>query len=108
MENKTVYLNGEYLPLSEAKVSVLDRGFLFGDGVYEVIPSYCGHLFHFQDHLQRLENSLAGIRLSNPHTREQWQEILSPLLDRNVDQYIYSPVIYQLPCLRCVLILSHL
>ena len=92
MENKTVYLNGEYLPLCEAKVSVLDRGFLFGDGVYEVIPSYCGHLFHFQDHLQRLENSLAGIRLANPHTREQWQEILSPLLDRNVDQYIYLQI----------------
>jgi len=64
MENKTVYLNGQYLPLNEAKVSVLDRGFLFGDGVYEVIPSYSGHLFHFQDHLQRLENSLAGIRSS--------------------------------------------
>jgi D-alanine transaminase len=66
MENKTVYLNGQYLPLSEAKVSVLDRGFLFGDGVYEVIPSYSGHLFHFQEHLERLENSLAGIRLANP------------------------------------------
>ena len=92
MENKTVYLNGHYLPLSEAKVSVLDRGFLFGDGIYEVIPSYSGHLFHFEDHLQRLENSLAGIRLDNPHTREQWQEILSPLLDRSIDQYIYLQI----------------
>ena len=81
MENKTVYLNGHYLPLDEAKVSVLDRGFLFGDGVYEVIPSYSGHLFHLQEHLERLENSLAGIRLANPHTREQWLEILTPLLD---------------------------
>ena len=92
MENKTVYLNGQYLPLNEAKVSVLDRGFLFGDGVYEVIPSYSGHLFHLQEHLQRLENSLAGIRLANPHTREKWLEILTPLLDANFDQYIYLQI----------------
>jgi len=92
MENKTVYLNGQYLPLNEAKVSVLDRGFLFGDGVYEVIPSYHGHLFHFQDHLARLENSLDGIRLSNPHSREQWLEILTPLLDASEDQYIYLQI----------------
>ena len=92
MENKTVYLNGDYIPLNEAKVSVLDRGFLFGDGVYEVIPVYSGHLFHFQDHLQRLENSLAGIRLANPHSREQWLEILMPLLDSQFDQYIYLQI----------------
>jgi len=92
MENKTVYLNGDYIPLNEAKVSVLDRGFLFGDGIYEVIPSYSGHLFHFQDHLQRLENSLAGIRLTNPHTREQWLNILTPLLDPQFDQYIYLQI----------------
>jgi len=92
MDNKTVYLNGQYLPLNEAKVSVLDRGFLFGDGVYEVIPSYYGHLFHFQDHLTRLENSLAGIRLANPYTREQWLEILTPLLDAGENQYIYLQI----------------
>ncbi len=92
MKNKTVYLNGNYIPLNEAKVSVLDRGFLFGDGVYEVIPSYSGHLFHFQDHLQRLENSLAGIKLANPHSREQWLEILIPLLDPQFDQYIYLQI----------------
>ena len=92
MENKTVYLNGHYIPLNEAKVSVLDRGFLFGDGVYEVIPSYSGHLFHVQDHLQRLENSLTGIRLTNPHSREQWLTILTPLLDSQFDQYIYLQV----------------
>ncbi len=92
MENKTVFLNGQYLPLNEAKVSVLDRGFLFGDGVYEVIPSYSGRLFHFQEHLERLENSLAAIRLANPHTREQWLDILSPLLDVNLDQYIYLQI----------------
>ena len=78
--------------MNEAKVSVLDRGFLFGDGVYEVIPAYSGHLFHFQDHLQRLENSLTGIRLANPHTREQWLNILIPLLNPQHDQYIYLQV----------------
>ena len=92
MENKTVYLNGQYLPLDEAKVSVLDRGFLFGDGIYEVIPSYSGHLFHFQDHLQRLENSLAGIRLPNPNNREQWAAILEPLLDASIDQSVYLQI----------------
>ncbi|MFZ2169382.1 MAG: D-amino acid aminotransferase [Methylococcaceae bacterium] len=92
MKNKTVYLNGQYLPLNEAKISVLDRGFLFGDGVYEVIPSYSGHLFHFQEHLERLENSLAAIRLANPYTREQWLEVLTPLLDANLDQYIYLQI----------------
>jgi D-alanine transaminase len=92
MENKTVYLNGDYLPLNEAKISVMDRGFLFGDGIYEVIPSYSGHLFRFQGHIERLENSLASIRLTNPHTREQWLKILTPLLDSSLDQYIYLQI----------------
>lgn len=92
LENKTVYLNGQYLPLNEAKISVLDRGFLFGDGVYEVIPSYYGHLFHFQQHMERLENSLAAIRLANPHPRGQWQEILRPLPDASQNQYIYLQI----------------
>ena len=61
-----VYLNGEYLPAEEAKVSVLDRGFVFADGVYEVIPAYGGHLLRLEQHLQRLNNSLDGIRLANP------------------------------------------
>lgn len=92
MENKTVYLNGTYLPLSEAKVSVLDRGFLFGDGVYEVIPAYCGRLFHWQAHFQRLENSLAGIRLVNPFSSQQWLDIFAPLLNAEKDQYIYLQI----------------
>jgi D-alanine transaminase len=92
LENKTVYLNGQYLPLSDAKVSVLDRGFLFADGIYEVIPSYFGKLFHLQDHLQRLENSLAGIRLINPHSREEWLNIFLPLLDASKNQYIYLQI----------------
>ncbi|MGR9052002.1 MAG: D-amino acid aminotransferase [Gammaproteobacteria bacterium] len=92
MENKTVYLNGDYLPLAEAKVSVLDRGFLFGDGIYEVIPAYGGRLFRIQEHLQRLENSLDNIRLGNPYSREQWIGILQPLLTGAGDQYIYLQV----------------
>ena len=59
----TVFLNGAYLPLSDAKVSVLDRGFLFGDGVYEVIPVYAGRLFRLEQHIDRLNRSLQGIRL---------------------------------------------
>ena len=89
LENKTVYLNGSYLPLPDAKMSVLDRGFLFGDGIYEVIPSYYGHLFHLDDHLERLENSLAAIRLANPHSRSKWRQIFTPLLDASQNQYVY-------------------
>jgi D-alanine transaminase len=92
MTNNSVYLNGQYLPLSEAKISVLDRGFLFGDGIYEVIPSYFGRLFHFQAHMARLENSLSAIRLANPHSREQWLAILTPLLNGVQDQYIYLQI----------------
>ncbi|MCK5120820.1 MAG: D-amino acid aminotransferase [Methylococcales bacterium] len=87
-----VYLNGEYLPLSEAKVSVLDRGFLFGDGVYEVIPSYSGRLFRMEDHLMRLQASLARIRLETSCDLEEWLTILTPLLDNSKDQYIYLQI----------------
>lgn len=92
MASKTVYLNGDYLPLDEAKVSVLDRGFLFGDGVYEVIPAYLGKLFRSADHWQRLENSLAIVRITNPHSRDEWQAICQPLLDTSKDQYIYLQI----------------
>ncbi len=90
--DKQVYLNGEYLPLSEAKVSVLDRGFLFGDGVYEVIPSYHGDLFRMQDHLGRLQESMSRIRLKLAYSFEQWLGILTPLLDQSKDQYIYLQI----------------
>lgn len=88
MDN-TVYLNGKYLPLKDAKISVLDRGFLFGDGVYEVIPCYKGHLFEFEAHIKRLEMSLAEIRIKSPFTQVQWQTLLRPLIDESFDQYIY-------------------
>ena len=87
-----VYLNGEYLPLSEAKVSVLDRGFLFGDGVYEVIPSYSGQLFRMEGHIERLQASLGRIRLQFDCDLEKWLKILTPLLDKNKDQYIYLQI----------------
>lgn len=87
-----VYLNGEYLPLGEAKVSVLDRGFLFGDGVYEVIPAYQGKLFRFDDHVQRLNNSLHAIRLEVNKSVADWRAIFEPMLDGSKDQYIYLQV----------------
>lgn len=88
------YLNGNFLPLEDAHISVLDRGFIFGDGVYEVIPVYAGKLFRLQEHLQRLERSLAAIELSNPLNRMQWQELLETLIEKNGngDQSIYLQV----------------
>jgi D-alanine transaminase len=68
------YLNGDYTPLNEAKVSVLDRGFIFGDGIYEVVPVYGGRLFRFAEHMARLERSLNKLRIPNPHSREEWLE----------------------------------
>lgn len=87
-----VYLNGAYLPLTEAKVSVLDRGFLFGDGVYEVIPAYNGRLFRLEEHIARLNNSLAGIRLPMPQSVADWEAIFRPLLKGDQDQYIYLQI----------------
>jgi len=77
------YLNGIYTPLEEARVSVLDRGFLFGDGVYEVIPVYAGKGFLQDQHLARLENSLIAARIRNPHTRPQWETLLDEVIQRN-------------------------
>jgi len=90
----TVFLNGQFLPAGQARISVLDRGFLFGDGVYEVIPVYGGRLFRLEPHLDRLDHSLAGIRLANPLPHRQWREILDELVKRNrgEDQSIYLQV----------------
>ncbi|MDH5444080.1 MAG: D-amino-acid transaminase [Gammaproteobacteria bacterium] len=91
MTEQTVFLNGDYVPISKAKVSVLDRGFIFGDGVYEVIPVYGGKLFRFEEHMQRLQDSLDAIRLSNPYTLDEWQNLLSRLLpeEKQFDHSIY-------------------
>ena len=92
------YLNGEYGPLRDAKVSVLDRGFIFGDGIYEVVPAYGGKLFRFDEHLARLDRSLSKLRIRNPHTREQWLErcrkLLAALVERDLgpDQLVYIQV----------------
>ncbi len=77
------YFNGDYLPLEEVRISPLDRGFLFGDAVYEVIPSYAGEFFLLGPHLERLERSLAAIRLPSPLSRGEWAERLVELLRRN-------------------------
>jgi D-alanine transaminase len=74
MSDRICYLNGDYKPLSQAAVSVLDRGFVFGDGIYEVVPVYGRKLFRFDEHLARLERSLAKIRIANPLSREAWLE----------------------------------
>jgi len=74
------YLNGEFTPLKDARISVLDRGFIFGDGIYEVVPAYGGKLFRFEQHMARLERSLAELRISNPLTREQWRKIATNLI----------------------------
>lgn len=74
------YLNGEYSALADAKISVLDRGFIFGDGVYEVLPAYGGRLFRVEQHMDRLERSLAELRVHNPLSRAQWLAIARRLL----------------------------
>jgi D-alanine transaminase len=86
-----VYLNGDYLPVEEAKISVLDRGFIFGDGVYEVIPVYSRQIFRLPEHLHRLNHSLDSIKLSNPHSNVEWTHIIRELVTRNEpeDQYLY-------------------
>jgi D-alanine transaminase len=80
------YLNGAYTPLNEAKVSVMDRGFIFGDGIYEVVPVYGQRLFRFEEHLARLERSLAKMRIDNPFTRAEWLEQVRPLVAATVDK----------------------
>ena len=90
----TAYLNGEFLPLAETRISVMDRGFLFGDGVYEVIPVYGGRLFRLEHHLKRLQNSLDAIRISNPLGTAEWQAMLTELVARNEgdDQAVYLQI----------------
>lgn len=88
------YLNGEYTPLNQAKVSVLDRGFIFGDGIYEVVPVYGRRLFRFDEHMARLERSLSKLRISNPHSRPDWLMRCRRLIEAQAseDQLIYIQV----------------
>lgn len=90
-----VYLNGQYLPVQDAQVSVLDRGFLFGDGVYEVIPVYGNKVFRFAGHMDRLRNSLSAIDIKNPCTDTEWEVLFYELIKRNPadgDQSLYLQI----------------
>ncbi len=80
-----VYLNGNFLPEQEASISPLDRGFVFGDGVYEVIPVYGAKLFRIDEHLQRLDNSLSAIKLKNPYEHSHWLKLFKQLIESNGD-----------------------
>lgn len=92
LDASIVYLNGQFLPLNQAKVSVMDRGFLFGDGVYEVIPVYGGRPLRLDEHMQRLTNSLAGIRMQPPLSNAEWSGVFSRLIQGLEDQSIYLQV----------------
>ena len=94
MASTLCYLNGEYLPLDEARISPLDRGFLFGDGGYEVIPVYSRRSFRIGEHLRRLQQTLDGIRLLNPHTVAEWTERIERIIAAAPfdDQSVYLQV----------------
>jgi len=81
--DQIVYLNGEFMPLTDAKISVLDRGFIYGDGVYELVPVYAGQPFRMPHHLQRLQRSLDGIGLANPYGAKRWEAMLGDLIGKN-------------------------
>ncbi len=89
-----VFLNGKFVPIDEARVSVLDRGFIFGDGVYELVPVYSRVPFRLDEHLARLERSLAEARIRNPHSRAQWRKFIYQLIDAQLfdDQGVYFQV----------------
>lgn len=96
------YLNGQYTELPDAKISVMDRGFIFGDGVYEVVPVYGGRPFRFEAHMARLDRSLAAVRIAPPHSHAQWLDITHKLIAayaistgaiaKNTDQLVYLQI----------------
>ena len=90
----TVYLDGAFMPIAEAKVSAMDRGFLFGDGAYEVIPVYSRRPFRLPEHLSRLRHTLDGIRLANPHDDAEWARLVGEIIARNAgeDQSVYLQI----------------
>ena len=89
-----VFLNGEILPIEQAKVPVLDRGFIFGDGIYELVPVYSRVPFRLEEHLARLERSLSEVRIKNPYTRAEWREVIQRLIAAQPfeDQGLYFQV----------------
>ena len=92
--SEIVYLNGEFMPLQNARIPVLDRGFIFGDSVYEVIPVYSRHPFRLPEHLARLQRSLEAVRLEAPLAEPEWTRLVHQLIERNApeDQAIYLQV----------------
>jgi len=89
-----VYLNGDFLPIEEARIPVLDRGFIFGDGVYEVIPTYHARPFRLSAHLIRLQHSLDRLRITNPHSTEQWSELIAAMIAKNPNPHNPNQSIY--------------
>ncbi len=89
-----IYLNGSFIPIEDARISVLDRGFIFGDGVYEVIPVYSHRPFRLTEHLLRLQKSLDAIQLKNPYTDIEWTKLVEQIIASNEgdDQYLYMQV----------------
>ena len=89
-----IYLNGEFMPIEQARIPVLDRGFIFGDGVYEVIPVYSRHPFRLAEHLRRLQDSLKSIKLVNPHDDPTWMRLIRRLVELNEpqDQSVYMQI----------------
>ncbi len=98
MTDNLCFLNGEFLPLSQARVSVLDRGFIFGDGIYDVTPVYGRRLFRFDEHMARLQRGLDKIRITNPAARDEWlqrcRHLIAALAETTGadDQVIYIQV----------------
>ncbi|WP_255573487.1 D-amino acid aminotransferase [Deefgea tanakiae] len=91
---RIAYLNGEFAALDQLKISVLDRGFLFGDGIYEMIPVYSHAIFRLDEHLARLEKNLAAISIQNPYSRSEWRRLVVSLVEQQnfADQSIYLQV----------------
>ena len=94
MSDSLVYLNGALTPISEAKIPVLDRGFIFGDGIYEVIPVYARKMFRSDQHLARLFRSLSAIGITNPHNKEEWLTLIDQVMSAHEadDQMVYIQV----------------
>ena len=88
------YLNGEYVAIDAARISPFDRGFLYADGVYEVMPVYAGRPFRFRAHVERMTRSLGEVRMEDPHTPDEWRDIIAKLIapQGNIDQYVYWQV----------------
>ncbi len=107
MPDSLCYLNGEYGSLREAKVSVLDRGFIFGDGVYEVVPVFQRKLFRFDEHMARLTRSLSKLRITNPHSSAEWLERCRKLVSALAEQSGTGDLLVYIQVTRGVALRDH-